>query len=143
MMDILSKWVMLGGVSYLQAMCLFSLFAVDLPARSNDPEAVQKALAYYRDRNEEISYKVVPVFCVLLTAGILANVVLHRDLSSLGLLGAAFGTAYNNGTNVVDPANSLATTKEKEDQVLSQVLKGHAIDVFGFSALFLGVLFLG
>jgi hypothetical protein len=150
MMETFSKGAMLGGISYLQAMCLYSLVVVDLPARSGDPKAVQNALAHYRARKEgSIFYKMVPFFCVLLTTGVVANVVVRRlDLSSLCLLGTTFGTAYNNGTNVVDPANSLATTpstKEKDEQVLvlQQVLKGHAIDVFGFSALFLGVLFLG
>mmetsp|Transcript_11216 Transcript_11216/g.14762 ORF Transcript_11216/g.14762 Transcript_11216/m.14762 type:complete len:146 (-) Transcript_11216:74-511(-) len=141
MMETLSKWAMLGGASYLQGMCLYGLFAVDLPARSGDPKAVQKALAHYRTRKEGISYKIVPVFCGLLVTGIFANLALHRDLSSLGVLGVAFASMMNNG-KVVDAVNSLATSKEKEEQVLPQVLKGHAIDVFGLSAIFLGV-FLG
>jgi hypothetical protein len=99
MMNILSKWAILGGMLYLQAICIFSLIVVDLPARSGDPKG---ACTLQGSNGGNILQCRKHVFCVLLTTGILANVVLH-GLYSLWVCWVP--TLWNDGTNVVDPAD--------------------------------------
>jgi hypothetical protein len=131
--DELARWSFLAGLSYLQGMVVYSLITVDLRRQGDD----KKAVNYYQSRKQNTSYKIVPVACTCLTAGLLANVwVRSADLVSLAQLGIAFGTALNNGTNVVDPANSLAEKKGHETAILSQITKGHLIDAIGFTVLF-------
>jgi hypothetical protein len=111
---------------------------MDLKSKLGDAEAV----SYYKSRKHNTSYKIVPIACGCLSVGLFGNIWIRcADWISLGQLCVAFGTAYNNGTNMVDPANSLAEKKAHESEILSRIAKGHVIDVLGFTLLFLGLLF--
>ena len=85
-----------------------------------------------------------------MTTGVFANVyVQSASWSSLTTLLVAFGTAFNNGKNVVDPINAIIEDPKGDKgggqthdnntdfaNVLEGVTKGHWIDVIGFTAIF-------
>ena len=144
------------GIFYLQSKVSYSLLKYDLPAtsscssetansnhaRSTSPQQ-QAALDYYCNRKTtDLSYKVVPVACILLTVGVLANVFLDGSLGNYVTLLASLLTAYNNGQNVVNPANALAADAKGDKQedvlkVLKGITRGHWIDFMGFTVIFL------
>ena len=130
------KGSFLFGLTYLQGMVLYAWTMVDLRGDQAN------ALAHYQSRKNHVSYKVVPVACICLTVGVFSNVWFRSaDAVSLAQLAIAFGTVFNNGTNVVDPANSLKEQKGHEGEILSRVRKGHLVDILGFTALFAGLFF--
>jgi hypothetical protein len=147
-MNLLSSFsiaALYSGLFYLLGIVLYSLFAYDLSIA--DPTCRQNAFDHYTSRKESISYKIVPVACVLLTTGVFANVYLEGgSAASVMALLAAFLTAFNNGRNVVNPVNALTADAKGDKQdlalVLSGVARGHFIDAFGFSLIFLCATFL-
>lgn len=110
------------------------------------------------------AYRLVPVACVSLTMGLLGNVCFHflgqsSSSSSSSLSDTAaerssgwgpilalivgFATAWNNGQNVVNPANALTKSSAVDAIVLQQQIAwGHVVDVVGFTILYLCVTFL-
>lgn len=132
------------GLGYLTGIVAYALIVFDLPATTSSPsddKFLQKALDHYLNRQKtNLSYKLVPIACVLLTLGVISNVFLQRcSVGSILSLVAAFLTAYNNGSNVVDPANALAEKNEDkldEYAVLKGVTRGHLVDLVGFMGIF-------
>ncbi|CAB9530860.1 expressed unknown protein [Seminavis robusta] len=146
----LSSAALYTGLAYLQGVVTYSLVAYDIPATSSESN-LKKTMDYYTTRKEaDLSYKGVPVACVLLTGGVFANIAVQRgSVGSLLTLAAAFLTAFNNGKNVVDPVNALAAdakgdkVKERNlTEFMSGVTRGHWIDFAGFTTIFLLVTYL-
>ena len=142
LLESLIKGVFVFGLCYLQGIVLFALLTIDC---LNDDE---KRAAHYKSRKQtSAGYRFVPVACICLTSGVLGNIWIRSgDWVSLAQLGIAFATAFNNGTNVVDPANSLSgenpTTSKPNNEaaVLSRIKKGHLLDALGFTLVSIGLL---
>lgn len=131
-----AQWSFLGGISYLSAIGIHTLIVVDLKAH-NAAKNTRKitnisssssttsilhvhelaAIEYYKRRSGYLSYMVAPIACISLTLGILANLWFRLgDIWSISSLVVAFGTAYNNGANVVNHANSLKELYDNDDK---------------------------
>ena len=127
------------GLCYLQTKVLYSLIVYDMPKDQ------QKALDYYTTRKEkDLSYKILPPFCLFLVGGVLGNVYQKgASVPSLITLAVTFMTMMNNGNNAVNPVIQLTKDKEaKGDKLdfqstLNGVAKGHLIDAIGMTGIFL------
>ena len=145
----LADGTLYAGLVYLTGIVAFQLVRYDLPAAAStkdDKAAQQTALRHYTHRKSvDGSYKLVPWACVSLFVGVVANLYFRSTnrLEACGTLLAAFGTAVNNGSNVVNPINEWMAKKDaaKDDKdavgsLLRQVQRGHWIDLVGFAIIF-------
>ena len=138
-----ATWSLAIGLSYLQALCLYSLMVIDLPTQSGIPSDVTKAIAHYKTHRISAGYKLVTLACIMLGLGVFGNVWNRRgDLLSLAMLVITSVIFHNNQNNVVGATRFLETgCKGREELYLMKVLLGHAANVFGFVLLTMGVVF--
>lgn len=134
---LLADTALYAGLLYLQGMVTYQWILYDLPNNS-------KAAAWQHHAHRTAShtgYQVVPVACISLLTGVLANLYVRADWASWGTLVAAVLTAVNNGTNVLNPINKAATKDKDTATVLTQVRHGHEMDMLGFCVVFVLVTF--
>ena len=137
---ILADTALYTGLAYLSGIVTFQLVRYDL---SSSKVAQRAALDHYATRKSaDLSYKIAPFACVSLFVGVVLNLYFRTSqFGSWVTLAAAFGTAFNNGRNVVNPVNQWIAKKDTDDKnvdsMLAQVQKGHLIDLVGFAIIFI------
>lgn len=121
------------GIFGLMSTVAYSFLLCDVPVLMVLPGSEINARQHYSARGRH--YRIaVPVYCVCLTTGVVGNLLQHRNLAALFAFMVAFGTAVNNGKNVVNPSKQLA--KKGTYHLLRRIAHGHIIDMVGFILIF-------
>eukprot|EP00542_Grammatophora_oceanica_P019263 CAMPEP_0194030962 /NCGR_PEP_ID=MMETSP0009_2-20130614/4267_1 /TAXON_ID=210454 /ORGANISM="Grammatophora oceanica, Strain CCMP 410" /LENGTH=153 /DNA_ID=CAMNT_0038671005 /DNA_START=118 /DNA_END=579 /DNA_ORIENTATION=- len=138
------------GLFYLTGIIAHSLYRVDYPFLSTNntdktsPIPFAMAVRHYQTRNEGLPYKLVPIFCALMTIGVASHVFLEQSVLSVCILVAVAIPFYYNNAMVVGPALALADkkkTKEQQLALLRSIAKGHLLDLSGLGTAFFIVLY--